>query len=185
MMGNNHDRKILLENLKKYRSSFEEEKSFITRFLKLLENSNAFERTHLPGHITGSAFIVSEDFTHTLLVHHAKLNKWLQPGGHADGDANVARVALREANEETGLQHLTLVTPEIFDIDIHPIPTRKDFPQHNHYDVRYLIKGSVNENISVSAESHDVKWVTLTELEKYNGEESILRLREKLLLLSH
>lgn len=116
----------------------------------------------------------------TLLVHHAKLNKWLQPGGHADGDTNVVRVALREANEETGLQNLILSSPEIFDLDIHTIPTRKDFPQHDHYDVRYLIKASTTEKIIVSEESHDVKWVSLSELEVYNNESSILRMRDKL-----
>jgi 8-oxo-dGTP pyrophosphatase MutT (NUDIX family) len=172
--------KDLADSLKEYRISFESGAPVVERFLTLLEHPDAFERTHLPGHITGSAFIVSADFAYTLLVHHAKLNRWLQPGGHADGDKDVTRVALREANEETGLQNLALVSREIFDIDIHPIPNRKDFPQHDHYDVRYLFTASRDEKIVVSEESLDVKWVALSELEKYNGEESILRLRSKL-----
>ena len=174
-------RQIFLGKLTGYVGSGDES-NFKTRFIELLLQEDAFQRIHLPGHITGSAFIVSEDYTQTLLVHHAKLNKWLQPGGHADGDVDVARVAMREANEETGLQNLVLTSHEIFDLDIHIIPTRKDFPQHEHYDVRYLLKASPSEKIIVSEESHDVKWIKLSELEKYNNESSILRMRDKLLV---
>lgn len=173
---------LLEERIRQYSTVYPGESVFIKRFFDLLQHPDAFQRTHLPGHITGSAFIVSDDFKQTLLVHHAKLNKWLQPGGHADGDRNVARVALREAREETGVEVLTLVTPEIFDLDIHPIPTRKDFPRHDHFDVRYLVKASTNHKIMVSEESHDVKWVSLGELDKYNSEKSILRMREKVLV---
>lgn len=137
-------------------------------------------RTHLPGHITGSAFIVNPGFTHTLLVHHAKLNRWLQPGGHADGDTHVAGVALREANEETGVMRLDPIGEGIYDLDIHPIPQRKDFPMHDHYDVRYLFQASMDDPVVVSEESHDVRWVPLAELERYNEEPSLLRLRAKL-----
>jgi len=162
-----------------------EETDFKEKFLELLKHPDAFERTHLPGHITGSSFIISEDFKQTLLVHHAKLNRWLQPGGHADGDTNISRVAMREANEETGLKHLTLSSNEIFDIDIHPIPERKDFRAHDHYDIRYLVIGSTEEKIIVSEESHDVKWVLLSELEKFTQEKSVLRMKEKILLHIH
>jgi 8-oxo-dGTP pyrophosphatase MutT (NUDIX family) len=178
MENSSADLTKFLESLNKYHPTSDEQ-SFKSRFLELLEHSDAFQRTHLPGHITGSAFIVSEDFSKTLLVHHAKLNRWLQPGGHADGDTLVTRVAMREANEETGLEYLKLASEDIFDIDIHPIPTRKDFPAHDHYDVRYLVFGSTNEKIVVSEESHDVKWVSLSELEKYSSEKSVLRMRDK------
>jgi 8-oxo-dGTP pyrophosphatase MutT (NUDIX family) len=157
-----------------------EESDSVRRFLELLLHPDAFQRTHLPGHITGSAFIVSEDFTQTLLVHHAKLNRWLQPGGHADGDIDVTRVALREANEETGLHRLSLSTPDIFDLDIHPIPARKDFTLHDHYDVRFLVVATGDEDIVVSDESFDVKWVPLSNLEAFTTERSLLRMRKKL-----
>ena len=164
--------------IEKYGLSYPAESRIVGRFLALLKHPDACLRTHLPGHITGSAFIVSGE--HTLLVHHAKLNRWLQPGGHADGDRNVQGVALREANEETGLTSLSFFTPSIFDLDIHTIPARKDFPQHEHYDIRFLLKGTLNEKIVVSAESHDVKWVPLENLEEYNDEPALLRMRDKL-----
>jgi 8-oxo-dGTP pyrophosphatase MutT (NUDIX family) len=170
----------LIGSLQRYGSDHPTEVPSVNLFLELLAHPDAFQRTHLPGHITGSALIVSPDRTLTLLVHHAKLNKWLQPGGHADGDQNVAGVALREAQEETGLKTLALVTKNIFDIDIHLIPARKDFPQHHHCDIRYLIQGAPEESVIVSEESHDVKWVKLSDIERYTTEPSILRMREKL-----
>src|SRR3954465_2087342 len=107
------------EQIRQYKTSDKPEALFKAKFLELLQHADAFQRTHLPGHITGSSFIVSDDFKYTLLVHHAKLNRWLQPGGHADGDTNVEGVALREANEETGLKNISLLLPTIFDLDIH------------------------------------------------------------------
>lgn len=165
--------------LLKYESTFTEESDFKRRFIELLKHPDAYQRHHLPGHITGSAFIVSEDLMQTLLVHHVRLNKWLQPGGHADGDTDVTRVALNEASEETGLTQFLPLMPEVFDIDIHPIPARKDFPAHEHYDVRFLFQASTREKIVVSDESHDVKWVALSDLERFNNEGSMLRMREK------
>ncbi len=156
----------------------------IRKFQQLLLHPDAYQRTHLPGHITGSAFIVSPDFRQTLLVHHAKLNRWLQPGGHCDGDPDVTRVALREGEEETGLHSLRLNTSTIFDLDIHPIPQRKDFPAHDHYDVRFLVYGDPAEKITVSEESFDVRWVMLSSLEEYTQEESVLRMRFKAIHLN-
>ncbi len=166
--------------IRRYILEFPEEKATAERYLSLIAHPDAFLRTHLPGHITGSSFIVSEDRTKTLLVHHAKLNRWLQPGGHADGEADVANVARREANEETGVMNLMLHSGEIYDLDIHLIPQRKDFPVHDHYDIRFLFTASEADPLVVSEESHDVRWVRLDELEKFNDEPSLLRLRDKL-----
>ncbi len=173
-------REGLVGGLRSYAVQYPQENDTVARFLSLLTHADAFERIHLPGHITGSAFIVSPDLTQTLLVHHAKLNRWLQPGGHADGDENVANVAMREAHEETGLLKLELVNTHIFDLDIHPIPTRKDFQAHDHFDVRFLVKASGDEKIIVSEESFDVKWVPLNILETYTSEPSLHRMKYKL-----
>jgi len=174
------NRSQLISELRSYQTSFVEEQKFVPLFLTLLESDDAFQRTHLPGHITGSSWIINSDTTKVLLVHHAKLNRWLQPGGHADGDDNVMRVALREAEEETGVKNFSVLNKEIFDLDIHIIPDRKDFPQHLHYDIRYLIQANDADEVIVSEESHDVKWISLDELEHYNNETSILRLKQKL-----
>jgi 8-oxo-dGTP pyrophosphatase MutT (NUDIX family) len=164
-----------------YKSTYAEESGFISDFLDLLQAPDCYERTHLPGHITGSAWIVTPERDYVLLVHHAKLNRWLQPGGHADGDENVLRVAWREAEEETGLKNFKILSKLPFDVDIHVIPERKDFPAHHHYDVRFLMEASREEQIVVSEESHDVKWIPLSELERYTTEPSVLRMKAKLL----
>ncbi len=173
------DRKALIQLLENYSSSFREEHHFKSQFLELLKAASAFQRTHLPGHITGSAWVVNSDHTKALLVHHAKLNKWVQPGGHADGDENILAVALREAEEETGLSIFEFETA-IFDIDIHTIPARKDFPEHLHYDIRFLLRADENDPVIVSDESHDVKWIPIDQLQNYTTERSVLRLSEKL-----
>jgi 8-oxo-dGTP pyrophosphatase MutT (NUDIX family) len=174
------NRDLLIHSFQAYQSSFEEERKFIPQFLELLKHQDCFQRTHLPGHITGSSWVVNGARTKALLVHHAKLNKWVQPGGHADGEENILNVALREAEEETGLKRLAPVN-SIFDIDVHLIPARKDFPEHYHHDIRFLVVADEEERIVVSDESHDVKWISLDELENYTKERSVLRIMEKLL----
>jgi 8-oxo-dGTP pyrophosphatase MutT (NUDIX family) len=172
----------LIEALRKYSTSFNEENNFIELFLDLLKSPDAYQRTHLPGHITGSAFIVDQNREFTLLTHHAKLNKWLQPGGHADGDENVMRVALREAEEETGLKNFKLVTSEIFDLDIHLIPARKDFPEHYHYDIRFLFIASKDEPLVITEESHDLGWKKISDIEMLTGNNpSMVRMAKKVL----
>ncbi len=171
----------LVSSLHDYHTFYKEEKDFINKFRSLLSATTCYERTHLPGHITGSAWIVDSTRTHVLLVHHAKLNKWVQPGGHADGDENILRVALKEAEEETGLKAFKILDhSKPYDVDIHRIPSRPEFPEHFHYDVRFLLEANPNEQIQVSEESHDVKWIKLDDLEKYNQERSVLRMKEKL-----
>jgi 8-oxo-dGTP pyrophosphatase MutT (NUDIX family) len=174
-------RAALIQFFSEYKTTYPEEALFPASFLKLLAALTCYERTHLPGHITGSAWIVTPERDYVLLVHHAKLNRWLQPGGHADGDENVLRVALREAEEETGLKDFKILNKLPFDVDIHQIPERKDFPAHHHYDVRFLLEASREDTIVVSEESHDVKWIPIIELERYTTEQSVLRMKAKLL----
>ncbi len=145
----------------------------------VLNNEDCFQRSLLIGHVTGSAWILDKNREKTLLTHHRKLNKWLQPGGHADGDNQVSRVAMREALEESGLIDLNLVSNEIFDIDIHLIPARKNEPEHYHYDCRFLIQCIGDETYTVSDESHDLAWIPLVEINKYTDEPSIMRMVEK------
>lgn len=143
------------------------------------ENPDCFERTLLTGHVTGSAWIVDKTQQFALLTHHRKLDKWFQTGGHCDGDSDVLNVALKEAYEETGLSDIQLISPEIFDIDIHEIPERKDIPAHLHYDVRFLFEADMGKQIIVSSESTDLAWVALLEVSKLNNSESIMRMVRK------
>lgn len=148
----------LVEALGCYRDQGHGEEETVTQFLAFLQDHpGAFERSHVTGHFTGSAWLVSADGERVLLMHHRKLDRWLQPGGHADGDNNLARVALREAREETGLTGLHLDV-DIFDIDRHRIPARANEHAHWHYDVRYVVRAGADESFVVNAESHALAW---------------------------
>lgn len=174
------ERDLLADQIRKYRTPYEEEAQFIPDFLNLLEDEDAFLRSRLEGHFTASAWIVNRKRTHTLLTLHRKLNRWLQLGGHADGDENLARVALKEASEESGLQTLDLVEASIFDLDKHIIPERKGVPQHHHYDVRFLIQADIQEPLVLSNESISLAWITFDSVQDLIGyNPSILRMLEK------
>ena len=174
------DRDILIGLVKAYSTEDASEASFTTAFIDLLRHPDAFLRSHLPGHITGSAWIVDQTAQFVLLTHHAKLDKWLQPGGHADGDENVLQVALREASEETGISSFKLLQEGIFDLDIHLIPARSEFPEHLHYDVRFLLEADLHSTLHVTNESHALSWVSIRKLAALTDHnESILRMARK------
>lgn len=136
---------------------------------------DVFERGHAIGHFTGSAWVVSADGRRVLLTHHRKLDLWLQPGGHADGDEDLARVALREAEEETGVPALRLEDGEIFDLDRHRIPARKTDPEHWHYDARYVVRCTADEGFIVSEESHALAWREVTDVADDPGADGSVR----------
>lgn len=145
----------------------------------VLAHENCLLRSCVPGHLTGSAWIVSPKRDRVLLTHHLKLDKWLQLGGHADGDPDLARVAWREAQEESGLGRVRLVSPQIFDLDRHLIPARKQDPEHYHYDLRFFFEADPGEPLTVSSESKDLAWVELEQVVALNPEESMARMVRK------
>jgi 8-oxo-dGTP pyrophosphatase MutT (NUDIX family) len=141
-------------------------------------------RTCAPGHLTGSAWIVSPDRRRTLLTLHGKLGKWLQLGGHADGDPDLLAVALREAREESGLSRLRAVDPRIFDVDRHWIPERAGVPGHWHFDLRFLVEAEPSEPLVATDESRELSWVDVAAARALNPEESVGRMVAKTLALS-
>jgi 8-oxo-dGTP pyrophosphatase MutT (NUDIX family) len=143
------------------------------------EHAECFDRTLSIGHVTGSGWVISPGRDKVLLMHHMKLDKWFQPGGHCDGDPDVAAVALKEVKEETGLRHVQLLTGAIFDIDVHEIPAKNELPAHYHYDIRFLFEADPTDQLFINGESRDLRWVRLAEVEVLNDSESILRMARK------
>ncbi len=174
-------RKKLLDLLEKHNPSDSNELKMTNETIEFVKtNEDCFKRELLIGHVTGSAWIVNDARTHVLMMHHRKLNQWFQPGGHCDGDPDVLNVALKEANEETGLKKLKVVDGEIYDVDVHLIPERKGIPAHYHYDVRFLIEADMNEPLIVTEESNDLVWVSLDKIAEHNDSESIMRMARKI-----
>ncbi len=175
------DNLMLLMMLERHETQFEEERKFRYDTFNFVKNNRDFwQRTNLAGHITGSAWVLSPDGEHVLLIHHKKLDRWLQPGGHVDAtDKTVADTALREATEECGLSGLTLLSNLFFDVDVHEIPERGHEPTHFHYDLRFVFRA---ESMAVDANLLEVKnsrWVPLLDLIGEGTEQSIRRMAMK------
>lgn len=173
-------RASLYAQLLNYISRHPERRAAAEQMLRFVaETPDCFERSHASGHITGSAWLLNPAGDKALLTLHRKLNKWLQPGGHADGDADTLRVALREATEESGIQGIYPLSECIYDVDIHTIPAHpaSGAPEHLHYDVRYLLRAP-HESFIVSHESKALAWYSAQELERLSpaADDSVLRL---------
>ncbi|HSE11275.1 MAG TPA: NUDIX hydrolase [Rudaea sp.] len=170
----------LLGLLDRYVSVASEAEATVTLFREFVcAHADCFERSCAPGHLTGSAWLVDGSGRRVLLTHHRKLGRWLQLGGHADGDGDLARVARREAEEESGLRDL-IVEPAIFDLDRHLIPARGNEPAHWHYDVRFVVRATGSEEFTISEESHALAWREITGVAVDSSvDESVRRMAHK------
>ncbi len=125
---------------------------------------DALHRSCAPGHLTASAWVVNHEATHGLVLLHAKIGRWLQPGGHADGESSLASVALREATEETGIEGLEVWSDPV-DIDVHLFVNRKRTePDHLHFDVRFLVCAPRGAVARGNHESEGLRWITESQL---------------------
>lgn len=159
-----------------------DELGYIARAIAYVEEqADVFFRELWPTHVTGSTWVVNPRRDRVLMLHHKKLDQWFQPGGHADGDADILRVALRETMEETGLDlaHINLLGPDVFDVDIHTIPASDHDPWHEHIDIRFLVE--IDDSIPVHGndESHEVMWVSLYDVARFNNNRSTYRMVQK------
>ncbi|MCA0394832.1 MAG: NUDIX hydrolase [Proteobacteria bacterium] len=169
------ERRALAAAFADYALRFPEEAALAAEFAALLDDAaNPFVRERLAGHFTASSWLPDRSGRRALLTHHRKLGLWLQLGGHADGDVDLARVALREAEEESGLAGLR-VEPAILDLDRHWIPEHKGVPGHWHYDVRYVVRTGGSEDFVVGEESLDLAWRDIDAIERDADADASLR----------
>jgi 8-oxo-dGTP pyrophosphatase MutT (NUDIX family) len=176
----------LVALLNRYATSHPEEDATTRRVRALLEAvPGCFDRRCFdPGHITASAWIVSRESRAVLLTHHRKLDRWLQLGGHTDGETDVLASALREAREESGIAEFEVLPrgrePVILDVDVHEIPARKDEPAHEHHDIRFLLETSEHAPLMRQrAESKALRWFPAEGIEARLREESLARMARK------
>lgn len=186
----NDARRSLIELLDAYRAAHPEEGAVADRIADLVAgHADCYERSCRPGHLTASAWVVSADGHRHLLLHHRKLGKWLQPGGHADGETDLVAVAKKEVAEESGLRSLRVVAAESglapLDIDVHAIPERRDADgrlidsAHDHHDLRFLLQATAAEDLCGNDESTGLRWCDREQVESLTTEESVLRLLRK------
>jgi len=175
----------LIQMLEDYKSVFPEEIAFKQRMLAFIKQyHNCFERSLKVGHITASGWLLNKDQTKALLMHHTKLDKWFQLGGHCDGNSDVLAVAIKEAQEESGIMNIAPVSQEIFDIDIHLIPENKKEKAHYHYDVRFLLCVTSDEKISQNQESKELRWISRDKVNLPTDSPSVIRMFNKWVSLS-
>jgi len=170
----------LVSSLRRHVPADDEEARDRDRILDfVLRHERAFDRGILEGHLTGSAITVSADGSHVLLLHHRKLDRWLQPGGHGDpGETTGEEVALREAFEESGLRGLRLhpTAPRPLDVDVHDIPARAGEPAHEHLDLRYLVVAPEDAEIAPDfAELHEIRWVPWDDVDALGPDHGLRR----------
>ena len=136
------------------------------RMVDLLDGEpGCFDRKTFPGHFTGGAFVVSADGSRVLLNHHRKLNRWLSFGGHCVGEEDVLEVAKREAFEESGIKGLIVASARPWDLDIHTIPAYGEEPEHEHFDIRWMLIAPEGADAVCSDESHELAWFSALEAE--------------------
>lgn len=157
------------------------ERAHLAAILELLELPDDVSRRdhYVPGHLTASAFVVSPDDSALLLIHHSKLGRWLQPGGHVDPeDVSLIDAARREVLEETGVGDLKLLEAP-FDVDVHEIPARGAAPRHLHFDVRYAFRAVLWE-VRGASDALQARWFPWEALARAGTDESVLRGARKL-----
>ena len=176
----------LIKLLQNYFPENKEEQIFKEEILDFIKaNINCFERSLGIGHITASSWLVNADNSKVLLMHHAKLGKWFQLGGHCDGESDTLAVAIKEAQEESGINNIIPVSEEIFDIDIHLIPENPKEKAHFHYDIRFLLKVNSNEKIVQNRESKELRWIEKDIAKLPTDTPSIIRMFKKWTNLKH
>ena len=158
----NFDKQAIIDYLSLNKT---ENSEVLVEYLK--SRTDIFSRKDDVGHVTCSAFIMSDDLSNVLLIHHAKYDMRLSPGGHGDDGETILQAASREVDEETGVKGMSLLTPKIFDIDIHRIPysAKKDEAEHWHFDVRYAFRAPANISIVLNeVECKGYQWKPLIDL---------------------
>jgi 8-oxo-dGTP pyrophosphatase MutT (NUDIX family) len=176
-------RSDLIALLTAYDASDPDEQDYRIRMLDLAAVAHdPFRRTEYdPGHFTASGFVLNPDGDRLLLIHHARLGIWVQPGGHVDpGDPSLLEAARREIVEETGIARLHPVTEGLVDIDIHRFEPSGDQPEHLHFDVRFAFVAD-RADLRPNAEVLEAVWVRQEDLAGLTVDRSVIRPAAKLL----
>lgn len=165
-----------------------QEEAHLRAMRSLSQQPRSWHRTHYePGHYTASAFVLDARGHRLLLIHHASLRRWLQPGGHLEAtDAHPLAAARREVAEETGLHQLEAqLDGALLDVDVHRIPARGEQPAHRHYDLRFLFRASAGARPRAGSDARDARWVGLADVHALESDASVQRAIGRILREGH
>lgn len=174
-----------IEEIKKYKTYNEQEERDKTAILFAIESfDNLLTRENPLAHMTSSGYIVNKDRTKVLMVNHNIYNTWAWTGGHADGESDLLAVAIKEAEEETGVKNIKVVTPDILSLDVIEVlghvKKSKYVSAHLHLNVCYLLEVDEREELYIkSDENSGVQWLPINELHKYSTEQHMVKLYNK------
>ena len=151
----------------------ENDKKVILDYMK--KNLDCFTRENQIAHFTTSIWTVNKERTKTLMVYHKIYDSWSWIGGHADGEEDLAKVALRELKEETGVDYAVLVSKDIFSLEILTVDGHmkkgKYVPSHLHFNVTYLAEAEEGQMLTVNEEENKgVKWFSFEDAIKASSE---------------
>ena len=166
----------LYENIKNYKTFNEQEARDKEQMLCfMVQHSDYLERSNAIAHFTASIWTVNKERTKTLMVYHNIYDSWSWIGGHADGEADLCAVAMRELQEETGVKDAKLVSKDIFSLETLTVDGHMKkgiyVPSHLHFNVTFLAEADESEQLIVQEEENQaVKWWTFEEALKASTE---------------
>lgn len=177
-----------IENYKPYNEQEEKDKQTMLKYLNTFDD--CLTRNNEFGHFTASSWAVNKERTKVLMIYHNIYQSWAWSGGHADGESDLLGTAIRELKEETGVENVTVVKPDIFSLEIVTVDGHikrgKYVSSHVHLNLTYLLEVDENEILKIKPdENSGVKWVNLEDVEKESTEKWICaniyrKLNEKL-----
>lgn len=176
----------LISQIKRFKSYNEQEEKDKEMILKYIETFNdVLTRENKMCHFTASNWIVNKQRTKALMIYHNIYNSWAWTGGHADGDSNLLRVALKEATEETGIENFKVISDGIFGIQIVTVDghvKRGEFvSSHLHLDCCFLLEADESESIRIKAdENSNIQWVPIEKVNEYSSEPKMKPIYKKL-----
>lgn len=172
-----------IENYIPYNAQEEKDKELILRYMDTFDN--LLTRDNEFAHFTASAWLVNKERTKVLMVYHNIYQSWSWVGGHADGNPDLLRVAIREAKEETGLKQVAPVLEDIFSIEILGVSAHekrgKHVAAHVHLNATFLLEADEQEALRIKQDENSaVKWFPLDEAVEASTERDLQVVYRKL-----
>lgn len=175
--------KKILEDYVPYNEQEENDKQMMLKYIDTFED--VLTRENRMSHFTASSWIVNKERTKVLMIYHKIYDSWAWTGGHCDGDSDTLHVALKEANEETGIENFKVLSDGVYSIEIVSVDGHikrgKYVPTHLHLNISYLLEADENDALRIKEdENSGVKWIDIKEVNNVISEPKMKPIYDKL-----